>query len=142
MNEEQGPTIDAETLAKGQRQFQWMAIGCMAVHLLLLVEEIITWNSLGFVVAEAVFVALLGFLWWYVGKNGSLRWLLFMAVMASGIYGFLLGGLHLKDPKFEATDPLCYWLALAGLVILGIGGYFIYSLEVDAHLKRLRGPQE
>jgi hypothetical protein len=141
MNEENASTIDAETLAKGRSHFWLMAVASMLIHGLLLVEEVITWNSLGFVITELVFCGLLTGLWIYVGKTGNTRWLLFMVLLASGAFGFLLGGLHLKDPKYEAIDPLCYWLSIAGLALLGIGGYFIYSFEIDAHLRRLRGDQ-
>jgi hypothetical protein len=142
MSEENGQEFGPEALARGRNQFRWLAIASLAIHAILLVEELITWNAIGFVIVEVLFIILLAVLWYVVGQRGRLRWLLFMAQLFSGVYGFLLGGLHLKDPMVEAIDPLCYWLVAAGLALLGIGGYFIYSIEIDAYLKHLRGREE
>jgi hypothetical protein len=137
----QDPSTDPKIVANGARQYKQVTLVAICIGLLLLIEEIVTWNALAFVIVQAVLLCLLCGLAYYVGKTGRLRWGLFMTIMASGVYGFLLGGLHLSDPKESAVDPLCYWLALAGLATLGLGSYLLYSLEIDAFLTKTRGPQ-
>ena len=141
MNEEQNQSSEDAISAKGSRQFWQLAGMALGIMGLLLVEEIITWNGLAFVITQIVLLAMVSLSFWQVGRGGKLRWMLFIVLLLSGAYGFLLGGLHLTDPKEAAIDSLCYWLAAAGLVLVGLGGYVIYSFEIDTFLRQMRGKQ-
>ncbi len=142
MNDENGNPVDQETLAKGRRMMLQMTAVSLILNLLFLVEAFVHWSNLGMAIAAIILLLVLSILWWYVGKTGRLRWLLFMTQLGSGAFGFLLGGLHLHDPVTEKLDPLCYWLVGCGLIVLSVGGYFIYSYEVDASLRQLREDQD
>jgi hypothetical protein len=138
MKDEQESDDATELIAKGKRQFRNLGGLAILIMLLLMAEEIVTWHGLGFVITQFALLVIVTLTMVYVGNSGKIRWLLFMVLLAAGANGFLLGGLHLTDPKEAAIDPLCYWLAIAGLGLIGIGGYVIYSLEIDAYLKDLR----
>ena len=142
MDDENGIRVDQETLAKGRRILLQVAVVSLVINALFLAEALVHWSNLGMAIAAVLLLGMLSFLWWYVGKSGRLRWLLFMTQLGSGAFGFLLGGLHLHDPVTEQLDPLCYWLVGGGLIVLGLGGYFIYSYEVDASLRHLRESQD
>lgn len=138
MKEEQESVVATELIAKGKRQFRNLGGLAILIMLLLMAEEIVAWHGLGFLITQFVLLVTVTLTMVYVGNSGKMRWLLFMVLLAAGANGFLLGGLHLTNPQEAAIDPLCYWLAIAGLGLIGIGGYVIYSLEIDAYLKDLR----
>jgi hypothetical protein len=139
MNEEQETGNNAELVARGSRQYKMVMGVAIVTAAAVLAEELSAWHALGFVIAQSLLLCLVAFFAYYVGSTGRMRWGQFMAMLACGAHHFLLGGLHLTDPKEGAVDPLCYVLAMAGLLVVGLGCYVLYSIEIDAFFRKLRG---
>lgn len=135
MNEE-SLSPDPALVSQGRRYHRWLMAGALLLNLGLLAGEASDLHDIGFVIAGLVLLTVVLLLFLRSGQTGKLRWGLFMALLLNGAYGFLLGGLHLSDPKEQATDPLCYLLSALGLGLVGLGGYFVYSNEIDAFLRQ------
>jgi FtsH-binding integral membrane protein len=138
MNEEQDRIVDMEAVAQGSRQYKQVMGVTLLTAILVFLQELATWHALGFIISQAVLLCLVTFFAFYVGRLGRMRWGLFMAMLACGAHHFLLGGLYLTDPQESAVDPMCYWLAASGLLVVGLGCYLMYSLEIDSFFQNQR----
>jgi NADH:ubiquinone oxidoreductase subunit 4 (subunit M) len=137
MEMEISPNGSDKRLAQGRKYFLFTAVASMVIGVAVTIVELLSWNFPGFLIGEAILLPLLALIFLLLQKGHSLRWILFGLLLLTGAYTFLLAGLHMTDIEEAPIDPLCYWLAAAGLAYIAMGGYSAYSEEMDQYFKHL-----